>query len=96
MKDIPCVPWLYGAPSQLKFYFEIILVHQVNFTIELFFHDFFSNALVIVPSLVPPIFVVISIQPSLTKHNASFRHIQPFIETYLLPFNANYLFTQRI
>jgi hypothetical protein len=68
-------------------------VLQVNFTIELFFHEFFSTALAIVPSLVPPIFVVASIQPSLMRHNAPSGHNE---QTYLLPFDANYLSTQRI
>jgi len=96
LKDIPCVPWLYVVLSQQKFSFEFILVLQVNFTIELFFHEFFSIALAIVPFLVPLIFVVDSIQPFLTRHNASFGHNEPFIETYLFPFDANYLSTQRI
>jgi hypothetical protein len=95
LKDIPCVPWLYVVPSQLKFSFEFILVLQINFTIELFFHEFFSTALAI-PSIVPPIFVVASIQPSLMRHNAPSGHNEPFIETYLLPFDANYCSTQRI
>ncbi len=80
LKDIPYVPWLYVIPSQQKFSFEFILVLQVNFTIELFFHEFFSIALAIVPFLVPLIFVVASIQPFLTRHNASFGRMNQLLK----------------